>query len=162
VRLIDFHTHPWRPGDLAASTVEFIRGISPIVQQHGDALSDPGFAADLLRADGVDHAVLLAEHCPRTSGVVRTETVIDLCRQSNGFFLPFASVDPTSDAAPADFVERAIVDGGGAIAGFSVCAALAVAGAASWVLAVRRIVERPDRSLSPSVRRSTAISLACW
>jgi predicted TIM-barrel fold metal-dependent hydrolase len=112
VRLIDFHTHPWRPGDLAASTVEFIRGISPTVQQHGDALSDPGFAADLLRADGVDHAVLLAEHCPRTSGVVRTETVIDLCRQSNGFFLPFASVDPTSDAAPADFVERAIVDGG--------------------------------------------------
>jgi hypothetical protein len=52
--------------------------------------------------------------------------------------------------------------GGGARAGFRVCAAFAVVGAATVPLAVRRIVERPDRSLSPRVRRSTAISLACW
>jgi predicted TIM-barrel fold metal-dependent hydrolase len=112
VRVIDFHTHPWRPEDLAASTADFIRGISPTVHAHGDALSDPRFAAGILRADGVEHAVMLAEHCPRTSGVVRTETVIELCGKSEGFFLPFASVDPTSDPAPADFVERAIVEGG--------------------------------------------------
>lgn len=112
MRVIDFHTHPWRPDDLAASTVDFIRSISPAVQTHGDALRDPRFAASLLRADGVEHAVMLAEHCPRTSGVVRTGTVIELCRKSDGFFLPFASVDPTTEGDAAAFVERAIAEGG--------------------------------------------------
>ena len=109
MRRIDFHTHPWRPADLAPETVAFIRSISPAVQTHGDSLADPRFAAALLREQGFDHAVLLAEHCPRTSGNVRTETVLELSRASDGFFLPFASVDPNTDIEPArqlaDYIE---------------------------------------------------------
>ncbi len=106
--VIDFHTHPWRPRELAPSTAEFIRTISPAVQEHGDRLTDIAFAAAELRAQGVENAVLLPEHCPATSGNVRTDTVLELARDSKGFFIPFASVDPASDDDPAALLESYI------------------------------------------------------
>lgn len=105
MRVIDFHTHPWRPDELAPFTREFIRRISPAVREHGDRLTDIAFAAGQLQAQGVEHAVLLPEHCPATSGNVRTETVLRLAAESDGFFLPFASIDPTTEDAPAATVE---------------------------------------------------------
>ncbi len=110
-RIIDFHTHPWRPTDFAPETTAFVRSISPAVQQHGDRLEDPVYCADLLRAQGVRHAVLLAEHCPRTSGNVRTETILELCAATDGFYLPFASIDPMTDADPPALLERYIAQG---------------------------------------------------
>lgn len=111
MRIIDFHTHPYRPADLAPATLEFVRRISPAVQTHGDRLSDPAFAAELLRAEGVRHAVLLPEHCPASSGNVRTETVLRLCREVPGFFLPFACVDPNTDPDPAARLRSYAEDG---------------------------------------------------
>lgn len=104
--VIDFHTHPFRPQDLAAATVTFIRRISPAVREHGERLADPRYAAERLAEQGVERAVLLAEHCPRTSGNVRTETVIELSRRSEGFFLPFASIDPLTDDDPANLLRH--------------------------------------------------------
>jgi hypothetical protein len=110
-RVIDFHTHPYLPEDLAPATREFVRRISPAVREHGERLRDPEYAADVLRAQGVEHAVVLPEHCPRTSGNVRTESVLELCRASAGFFLPFASVDPNTDPDPAGLLNRYIEAG---------------------------------------------------
>ena len=110
-RVIDFHTHPYRPEDLAPATREFVRRVSPAVREHGERLRDPEYAADVLRAQGVEHAVVLPEHCPRTSGNVRTESVLELCRASAGFFLPFASVDPNTDPDPAGLLNRYIEAG---------------------------------------------------
>jgi uncharacterized protein len=111
MRILDFHTHPWRPHDLAPATRDFIRRISPAVAAHGDRLSDPSFAATLLRQEGVRHAVLLPEHCPATSGNVRTETVLELARAEPDFYLPFASVDPNTDTDPASLLERYVAAG---------------------------------------------------
>jgi predicted TIM-barrel fold metal-dependent hydrolase len=111
VRIIDFHTHPWRPDELAPATASFIRGISPAVKEHGDRLTDISYATSQLRAQGVHHAVLLPEHCPATSGNVRTETVLSLAARSDGFFIPFASVDPVSDADPAALLEKYVAAG---------------------------------------------------
>jgi uncharacterized protein len=106
MRILDFHTHPWRPGDLAPGTRSFIERISPAVRAWGDRLGDPRFAASLLRQQGVEHAVLLPEHCPATSGNVRTESVLAAAAHSDGFFLPFASVDINSDDDAAGLLER--------------------------------------------------------
>src|SRR5262245_9555421 len=106
MRIIDFHTHPYKPNDLAPATWKFIESISPAVKQHGDALNDPRFVADLLRAEGVSNAVVLAEHCPATSGNVRTESVLELCALEPDFFLPFASVDVNTDPEPAELLKR--------------------------------------------------------
>lgn len=111
VGVIDFHTHPWRPAELAPATADFIRGISPAVRDHGDNLTNISYATSELRAQGVEHAVLLPEHCPATSGNVRTDTVLDLADESGGFFIPFASVDPVSDADPAALLEYYISRG---------------------------------------------------
>lgn len=109
--ILDFHTHPWRPDDVRPATADFIRSVSPAVRTHGDALRDPVFAATLLRADGVRRAVLLPEHCPASSGVVRTETVLELAAAAPDFYLPFASVDPNSDPEPAALLRRYVAAG---------------------------------------------------
>jgi len=100
-RIIDFHTHPYRPADLAPAMWQFVQQISPAVREHGNRLSDPHYFADALRAQGVERAVVLAEHCPQTSGTVRTESVIAWCAQEPDFLIPFASVDINSDPEPA-------------------------------------------------------------
>ncbi len=105
-RVIDFHTHPYLTHDLAPATVAFIDRISPAVREYGQRLADPVFARERLEEQGVVRAVLLAEHCPRTSGNVRTETVIEWSRRTSGFFIPFASVDPNTDEAPADLLKQ--------------------------------------------------------
>ncbi|MGQ0814603.1 MAG: amidohydrolase family protein [Gemmatimonadota bacterium] len=112
MRVIDFHTHPYLPADLNPGTRRFIQSISPAVREHGDRLADPRYFADLLRKDGVQRAVLLPEHCPETSGNVRTESVLDICAQLPDFFIPFASVHPLLDPAPAEllasYVQRGV------------------------------------------------------
>lgn len=109
--VLDFHTHPWLPWDLNPATESFIRQISPAVAQHGDRLSDPMFAADVLRAEGVAAAVVLPEHCPETSGNVRTDAVLDFCAAAPDFYLPFASVNPNLDRRPAELLRRYISEG---------------------------------------------------
>jgi len=111
MRVIDFHTHPYRPTDLAPATWKFITGISPAIKQYGDSLNDPHFVADVLRAQDVDHAVVLAEHCPATSGNVRTETVLEICSIEPDFFLPFASIDVNTDPDPTGLL-RSYIDRG--------------------------------------------------
>ncbi|HEX6559586.1 MAG TPA: amidohydrolase family protein [Longimicrobiales bacterium] len=111
MRVIDFHTHPYRPNDLNATTRNFIQDVSAAVQTYGDRLADLDFCAQLLQADGVAHAVVLPEHCPETSGHVRTETVLELCAQRPDFFIPFASVHPLLDDTPADLLQSYIAAG---------------------------------------------------
>lgn len=106
--IVDFHTHPWLPQYLNPATASFIREISPAVEQHGERLSDPAFAADVLRAEGVGGAVVLPEHCPETSGDVRTDRVLDFCAAVPDFYIPFASVHPTLDPDPAELLRRYI------------------------------------------------------
>lgn len=109
--VIDFHTHPYRPTELAPATWEWVRSISPAIAEHGDRLADPHYLADVLRAQGVERAVVLAEHCPATSGNVRTETVLEICAAEPDFFLPFASVDINTDRNPAELLRHYIDEG---------------------------------------------------
>lgn len=109
--ILDFHTHPWLPRHLNDATESFIRDTSPAVAQHGDRLEDPAFAADVLRAEGVARAVVLPEHCPETSGNVRTETVLSFCAAVPDFYIPFASINPNLDADPANLLRRYIDQG---------------------------------------------------
>jgi uncharacterized protein len=111
MRILDFHTHPHRPTDLNPAMRAWVRRTSPAVREHGDALSDPRHAAALLRADGIERAVLLPEHCPATSGHVRTETVLELCRQVPDFFVPFACVNPNLDPDPLALLRRYLEEG---------------------------------------------------
>jgi predicted TIM-barrel fold metal-dependent hydrolase len=111
MRVIDFHTHPYRPQDLAPSTREFVHGVSQAVREHGSRLGEPRYFADMLRQQGVERAVVLPEHCPATSGNVRTESVLEWCAAAADTLIPFASVDPNTDEDPAGLLQR-YVDAG--------------------------------------------------
>lgn len=109
--VIDFHTHPYLPEHVSDDTREFLRRTSLVVQEHGERLSDPRYAARLQQEQGVQRAVVLAEHCPATSGNVRTESVLEWCAEVPDFFLPFASIDPNTDPDPAGLLQH-YVDAG--------------------------------------------------
>ena len=111
MRVIDFHTHPYRPEDLAPGTREFVHGVSQAVREHGAQLGDPRYFAGALRRQGVERAVVLPEHCPATSGNVRTDSVIEWCAAAPDTLVPFASVDPNSDDRPADLLQSYIARG---------------------------------------------------
>ena len=113
IPVIDFHTHPHllEAQPIGVGPADFVLSISPAVREHGARLRDPGYVAALLRAEGVRRAVVLPEHCPATSGNVRTETVIELCRTVPDLFLPFASVDPNTAPDPAGLLRRYIDEG---------------------------------------------------
>lgn len=111
MRLIDFHTHPYLPADLNPGTRDFVHNVSPTVREHGDRLSDARYFADLLKRDGVERAVVLPEHCPETSGNVRTESVLDWCARAPDVLIPFASVHPLLDHEPAELFSSYIARG---------------------------------------------------
>lgn len=106
--VIDFHTHPYRPEDLNPPMRAFVEDVSAALREHGDELRDPCYFAKTLAAQGVQRAVVLPEHCPATSGNVRTETVLEWCAAAPEVLIPFASVDPNTDEAPADLLQRYI------------------------------------------------------
>ncbi len=108
MRVIDFHTHPYRPADLTPATRVFVQGVSQALREHGDQLADPRYFAQTLRGQGVQHAVVLPEHCPATSANVGTETVLEWCAAAPDVLVPFASVDPNTDEQPAELVQRYI------------------------------------------------------
>ncbi len=109
--MIDFHTHPWLPRFLNPATEAFIRHTSPAVAEHGERLSDPSFAAMVLRSQGVQRAVVLPEHCRETSGDVRTETVLRFAAAAPDFYVPFACVNPNLDPDPAALLRVYIAAG---------------------------------------------------
>ena len=106
MEFIDFHTHPYRPDDLAPGTRDFVFRTSPAIAEHGDRLNDPRYVADVLAARGVRKAVVLPEHCPQSSGNVRTETVLEICAAAPDVLVPFASVDPVTDADAPGLLRR--------------------------------------------------------
>jgi uncharacterized protein len=111
MEVIDFHTHPWLPRHLNTPTEAFIRGISPAVAEHGERLSDPVYAAGVLRGQGVVRAVVLPEHCAETSGDVRTEKVLEFCAAVPEFYVPFASVNPNRDPDAAGLLRAYLAAG---------------------------------------------------
>ena len=111
MRVIDFHTHPYRPADLAPATRAFVQGVSAALREYGEQLADPRRFAAALRAQGIERAVVLPEHCPATSGNVRTESVLEWCNSASDVLIPFASVDPNTDHDAANLLQTYIERG---------------------------------------------------
>ena len=91
---IDFHVHlgmysyhkPW--------VTEWISKLYPdgyddFIQHY----SDPGAFEELLTAEGVDYACILADHCPITTGVCTNEQVQEFCRGRKRL-IPFCDLNP--------------------------------------------------------------------
>jgi predicted TIM-barrel fold metal-dependent hydrolase len=92
-RIVDFHIHAGNPADWHPWVMEFVSVVNPDAQdQLMKAQTQEGLLS-FLDDQGVDHAVILAETSPVTTGVVSNERVRTLCEGSPRL-TPFASFHP--------------------------------------------------------------------
>lgn len=105
--VVDFHMHPISYKAFQPSALGWIQ---TIISQRCDfeefraIYSDPGAFVQLLKDSGIDYAVVMAELCPITTGICTNEYVAEFC-QGRPELIPFASINPATDLAPADKLE---------------------------------------------------------
>ncbi len=92
-RVVDFHIHAGNPEDWHPWVMEFVSVVNPEAEaQLAQVQAQAGMHA-FLDDNGVDHAVILAETSPVTTGVVSNARVKSLCEMSDRL-TPFASFHP--------------------------------------------------------------------
>lgn len=105
---IDFHVHlsvytehkPW--------VTEWIRQSHPVdYEQYIRRYSDPGEFEELLSAEGVDFACVLAELNPVTTGVCSNEQVREFCKGRKKLF-PFCDINPHLHTDLGDELRRKV------------------------------------------------------
>jgi uncharacterized protein len=109
--LIDAHQHPVRLSTVKPSWLEW-------AQQYGqpgwrDAYSADGVIIpraldDLMRAEGVDHAIAICEYSPKTTGVQPAEDMLPLAEHNPARFSFLANVNPHLHYPAADELARQV------------------------------------------------------
>src|SRR3989337_465621 len=109
---IDFHAHmgvytfhnPW--------VTEWMKETHPEgYEEYIRKYDDPGAFEELLAAEGVDHACVLAELSDSTTGLCTNEQVRDFCRGRRRLF-PFCDISPNRFTHLVVELGRRVVDGG--------------------------------------------------
>jgi len=108
--VVDFHMHAIAYDIWQTSALGWI---TEIVGQRCDfeeffrRYSDPEAFVAMLKESGIDYAVVMAELCPITTGICTNETVAEFCK-GRPELIPFASINPATDLAPAERLEDLI------------------------------------------------------
>lgn len=100
IKVIDFHVHiglkehwhEWVHDYQKSAQTEYYNRYEEMIQ--------PDKFAEYLRSHSVEKAVILAEICPITTGVVPNEYVFEFC-QGIDLFLPFCTINPLLTSQPA-------------------------------------------------------------
>jgi predicted TIM-barrel fold metal-dependent hydrolase len=109
---IDFHVHlglytyhhPW--------VTEWVKQVHPEgYDEYINRYSDPAAFEDLLSAEGVDYACILAELSPVTTGMCTNEQVRDFCRGRNKL-IPFCDINPYMFTDLGEELRRKVNDDG--------------------------------------------------
>jgi len=103
--VFDFHVHVCTRYDWKPAVRDYIDRASPgFYKLFPERVTAAGLISHL-DEQGVDRAVILAEHSPKATGIVSNEFVVELCQASERLF-PFACIDPEADVDPAIETER--------------------------------------------------------
>ncbi len=92
-RVVDFHIHAGNPADWHPWVMEFVSVVNPEAESQLEGVQSQQGMHTFLDDQGVDHAVILAETSPVTTGVVSNARVRSLCEGSDRL-TPFASFHP--------------------------------------------------------------------
>ena len=109
--IIDFHVHIGKKEHWHPWVNELFEKANPELYENFDEIMSPEGLEDYMNKQGVDYAVILAEHSPITTGVVSNAFVESFCKGSKTF-IPFASVDPRTDAQSAASLKRLVEEQG--------------------------------------------------
>jgi len=112
VPVVDFHVHIMDPAHLQPWTQEYLVASSGRDMEHlAELMSSPELLVEMLRENGVDYAVVLAEISPITTGVISNEAVAAFCRDQEAL-IPFANINPFLTSDPVVKLERYVLDMG--------------------------------------------------
>jgi len=109
--VIDFHIHVGDLKEMKPWVQDYFQnygkgsGVEEVIDK--DGRMDPGALVSLLKGNGVDYAVILAELSPITTGITSNEFVSDFCR-GHKELIPFASVNPFLNTHVAEELERCV------------------------------------------------------
>ncbi|RJP17989.1 MAG: amidohydrolase [Deltaproteobacteria bacterium] len=91
---IDFHVHMGVYAFHNPSVTEWMKGTHPVgYEEYIRKYDDPGAFEELLAAEGVDHACVLAELSHATTGLCTNEQVRDFCKGRRRL-IPFCDLNP--------------------------------------------------------------------
>jgi len=107
VPVLDIHVHVCKRYDWQPAVREYIDRLNPdFYRLFPEVVTGEGLISHL-DEQGVDRAVILAEHSPRATGIVTNDFVSELCKASERL-IPFAAIDPEEDVDPAAETERSL------------------------------------------------------
>ena len=108
--IVDVHTHLVNYDPSTQGYRDFLERNRPgYFGEFSRTYADPSAVEEMLAAQGVDHAVILAQETPVTAGMASTEAVAAFCRASKRL-IPFASINPFLQGSPAVALERAVAE----------------------------------------------------
>jgi len=109
--VVDFHVHVAKFGMWTPWVHEYMKKVNPAVYEGFDKNMTPEGILELMNKQGVDFAVVLAEIAPLTTGFVKNEFIADFCDKRNRL-IPFACINPVTDANPQKTLAKLIEDHG--------------------------------------------------
>ena len=109
--VIDFHVHIGDPQEMKPWVVAYFQNYGKGSGAEGvigkDGRLDPKFLVELMKKNGVDYAVILAEMSPITTGITSNEYVAEFCRAHEAL-IPFANLNPFLTTRLDEELERCI------------------------------------------------------
>jgi predicted TIM-barrel fold metal-dependent hydrolase len=109
--VIDFHLHIGDPAQMKPWVITYFQnygkgsGAEEVIGK--DGRMDPSALVEMLRANGVDYAVILAELSPITTGIISNEQVAEFCKGRKEL-IPFANLNPYLSTRLGEELERCI------------------------------------------------------
>jgi predicted TIM-barrel fold metal-dependent hydrolase len=106
--VVDFHVHLALYRPQSPSLDELMRsafGSMETFMQFARKYDDPANFLQLMRDEGVDYAVILAEYSPLTTGVASHERVREFCAGRKEL-IPFCTINPCDNPDPAGNLRR--------------------------------------------------------
>jgi hypothetical protein len=109
MQFIDFHVHIGTTEQWTPTVVEYFQSRNPEYwREFGDKIA-PEKVISFLKAQGVSHAVLLAEYAPKATGTVTNEFIANFCA-GHEELIPFGAIDLQNHVPPVEQAERAVCD----------------------------------------------------
>lgn len=109
---IDFHVHLGDYSSYKPWAMEWIKRLHPAgFEEYINRYNDPGEFEELLSAEGVDYACILAELSPITTGICSNEQVEAFCKGRKRL-IPFCDINPYLHTDLGDELRRKVEDQG--------------------------------------------------
>jgi predicted TIM-barrel fold metal-dependent hydrolase len=109
--IVDFHIHIGKQEHWHPWVNNHFKKINPELYENFDRIMSPDGLESLLKMQGVDKVVVLAENSPITTGVVSNDFVHEFC-EGKDIFIPFASIDPKTEQEPVQKLRHLVNEKG--------------------------------------------------